>query len=618
MSRSKIGGYMDSFLRVDMSELTTSKVTFDETTLRNYLGGTGIGIKILYEEAPPLIDWSDPENRLILASGPLGGTRIGGSGSFSVVTKGPLTNGATSVQANGFFGAYLKFCGYDGIIVQGASKDWIYLYIDEGTAEFRDANYLIGKDTYKTEDLIKSDLGKKEGAMSVVSIGPAGENLVKFAGIFADKGHSASHNGPGAVMGSKKLKAIAVARGKTRIKVQNREKLVDIAKKMLDNVKTHSRSTYDWGTLHAIQQGYKDSWLPIKNYTTNVWSIDEDKLATFKPEHIREYFEAKRHPCWACQLHHCHIFKIPEGPYAGEVVEEPEYEQLAAWGPGIGNTDLTSTVMLSKDVDRLGLDTNEAEWVIGLVMECYERGILTKEDTNGLEMTWGNAEAVRVMLNQIVRREGLGDVLAEGVMRAAKHIGGEAVNLAVHTQKGNTPRGHDHRSNLRWAEFFDTCVSDTGTVEEFAGALKGFESVNQWKELSTMVARKKGQRLLEDSMVTCTFNTMKNVELISQALSAVTGWDYTYEESIDFGRRIVNLLRAFNIRHGLTSDLDYPSPRYGSAPPNGPLKGVSITPYWDKMLHNYYKEMGWDEETGKPLPKTLKSLGLEHVINDIW
>jgi aldehyde:ferredoxin oxidoreductase len=247
-------------------------------------------------------------------------------------------------------------------------------------------------------------------------------------------------------------------------------------------------------------------------------------------------------------------------------------------------------------------------------MECYEKGLLTKQDTNGLEMTWGNAEATKAMLNLITRREGFGDILAEGVMRAAQRIGGEAANLAVYTKKGDTPRSHDHRVR-RW-EMFDTCVSNTGTLENTLPGLG--PTPDKWEELSTTEAKTKSQMLVEDSMVTCRFNTRMNLELLSQAVSAVTGWDFTWQEAVNVGYRIANLLRAFNIRHGLTAGLDSPSPRYGSAPPDGPWKGVDMMPYWDRMLRNYYREMGWDEETSKPLPETLRKYGLDYVTKDLW
>ncbi|MEM2178895.1 MAG: aldehyde ferredoxin oxidoreductase C-terminal domain-containing protein [Candidatus Methanomethylicia archaeon] len=606
-------GYMGEFLRVDLTKEKITREKIDESVLRKFIGGAGIGIKILYDEVSPEIEWSNPENRLIFATGPLNGTMIGGSGSYCVITKGPLTNGAASSQANGFFGAYLKFCGFDGIIIQGASKKYIYIYIDDENIEFREATHLVGKGTYETEKLIKQELKKKEIEISVASIGPAGENLVKFAGIFSDTGHAAPHNGVGAVMGSKKLKAIVITRGKHNVKVKNKEELIKIAQKMLNDVKTLDKKTYNWGTLWANTQGYEENWLPIKNYTTNVWLITKNDLNKWSPEYIRGYFKSKPKPCWACQIHHCHMIEFPEGSYAGELMEEPEYEQWASWGPLIDNKDIIEAALLSKEVDNLGMDTNEASWIIAFTIECCERGILKKEDINGLEMRWGDTKSVKLLLNLIAKRKGIGDILAEGVMRASKYIGKEAPNIAIFTKKGNTPRSHDHRVRL-W-EMFDTCVSNTGTLE---GPVLGTVGPQDWKEIATLVAKMKGRMQFEDSLVTCRFNTRTNIELLSQAVCAVTGWDFTFEEAIECGRRIVNLYRAFNIRCGITSDLDYPSPRYGSAPPDGPLKGKSLMPYWDKMLQIYYKEMGWDEKSGKPLPETLKKLSLDYVIKDIW
>jgi aldehyde:ferredoxin oxidoreductase len=614
LSAHNLGGYKGKLIRVDLTRARIVDEVVDETTLRNYLGGTGIGAKYLYEEVPPNVRWADPQNRLILASGPLGGTRIPGSGGYAVVTKGPLTNGAATVQANGFLGAYLKFCGFDGIILQGASPKWVYLNVDEGFAELRDASGIIGKDTYQTEAVIKEELAKKEREMSVACIGPAGENLVKFAGIFSDTGHSGSHNGVGAVLGSKRLKAVAVTRGKKTIDVKDKDRLATIADKFVDDVKNLTKKTFDYGTLWANMEAYKDHWLPVKNYTTNEWVIENEKLMKFSAEYIRGHFEPKPHPCWACQVHHCHMIRIPDGPYAGLTAEEPEYEQFASWGPAIGQTDVDAAIMLSKEVDRLGIETNEASWVIGFVMECYEKGLLAKKDTNGLEMTWGNAQATKSMLNMIARREGFGDILAEGVMRAAQRIGGEAPGFAVHTMKGNTPRSHDHRVR-RW-ELFDTCISNTGTLENSLPGLG--PTPDAWRELSTTEAKTKSQMLVEDSMVTCRFNTRMNLELLSQAVSAITGWNFTWQEAVNLGYRIANLLRAFNIRNGLGADLDRPSLRYGSAPPDGPWKGVGMMTYWDDMLRNYYREMGWDEETSKPLPETLRKYGLDYVIEALW
>ena len=615
MTEAKIGGYAGKFLRLDLTSERLSNQVFSEETLRKYIGGTGIGTKILYEEVPPKASWSDPVNRLSIASGPLGGTRVPGSGTISLVTKGALTNGATSVQANGLFGAYLKFSGYDGIIVQGAAKRWLYLHIEDDKAELRDANHLLGRDTYETSELIKKESEKKEMQMSVLSIGPAGEHLIKFAGVFVDKGHSASHNGSGAVMGSKKLKAIAVARGKNRVPVKNIERL----KAAINSFYVMEGSKNFKGTLGIVHDCLTSASgeLPIKNYLTNVWDIPEDKVNKFSAEYIRRHFEPKRSPCWGCQATHSTIMTIPDGPYAGMEIEEPEYEQMAAWGPVIDNKDATSAAMLSSVCDRLGFENNEAGWLIAWVMECHEKNFLKKEDTNGLNMTWGNIEATKQMLYMIAHRQGFGDVLAEGVMRASQKVGGKAAECAIYTKKGNTPRGHDHRT--LWSEMFDTVVSNTGTIETHRILMNPkAKGPGNPMETSTAVALTKGIMEFDDSLGTCRFNTRMDIAFGAEAISAVTGWVFTSEEAKDVGLRAVNLMKAFNIRSGITKNLDYPSTRYGSTPVDGPTKGISIVPHWDRMLENYYNIMGWEAKTGKPLPETLKRLGLEHVIKDLW
>lgn len=602
-------------LRVDLEKGRIERFTVNEKVLRQFIGGTGLGAKFLYDEVPPRTEWLDRENRLILAAGPLNATPISGSGSVSVVAKGPLTNGAGCSQANGHFGAYLRLCGLNGIVIQGRAQNLQYLYVSSESAELRDADWLTGMDTYKTVDLVKHEHGLKKREMAVASIGPSGENMVKFAGIFFDHGHSASHNGLGAVMGSKRLKAIAVARGKQKITIRDVACVREISKRLIENVQTQSRAVYDYGTLDFLHTNAEKNMIPVRNYTTSAWVIDEDKWRKFTGQYIRERFSVERNSCWACQIHHCDMMRITEGPYAGEVLEEPEYEQLAAWSSGIGQDDVTAAMMLSKEVDRLGMETNEAEWIVGFAMECYEKGILTKDEANGLELCWGNAESARLLLNLIANRQGIGDLLAEGVMRAAEKIGGEAESFAIHTLKGNTPRGHDHRN--RWTEQFDTCISNTGTIETWGGPI-ALGSTPKWEDIVAANINDKGAMMFEDSLVTCRFNTRTNVDLLCQALTAVTGWDFSWEEGMQVGRRIVNLLRAFNTRHGIIGrKADRPSLRYCSAPDSGPGKDRSLKEVWDKMLDAYYRGMGWDS-SGRPLLETLEKYGLEYVAKDLW
>jgi len=313
------------------------------------------------------------------------------------------------------------------------------------------------------------------------------------------------------------------------------------------------------------------------------------------------------------------MMTIPEGPYAGMEIEEPEYEQLAAWGPQIDNKDVDSAAMLSSVCDRLGFDNNEMGWMVGWLMESYERGLLNKDQLNGLEMTWGNVEAGREIMYMIAYRQGIGELLADGIMRASRKIGGEAARAAIYTMKGNAPRGHDHRT--RWGEMFDTIVSNTGTLENHV-SISGLPPYSQWaghpNEVSNGVALTKGVMILNDSLGNCRFPTGLDLELFTDVLYAVTGWKLSQEEAQNIGLRAVNLMKVFNLRAGIGRELDAPSERYGSTPLDGPNKGIGIMPMLESMLTNYYQLMGWDKETSKPLPETLESLGLQHVIKDIW
>ena len=613
-------GYAGKLLRVDLSRGSTRSEGLDEATCRKHIGGAGLGAKVLYEEVPPTVGWSDAANRLVLASGPLGGTAIHGSGTYCVVTKGPQTNGATSTQANGFFGAYLRLSGFDGIIVQGKSPSLVYLFIHDGVAEIRNAEHLRGRDTWDTEDAVKKELGLTEKSGSVVCIGPAGENGVRFAAMVGDRGHVAGHNGTGAVMGSKNLKAIAVARGRMAIPLKDRAALKEVAAEFLENARNApGKNVYNWGTSMVLAPMETAGVLAVKNYTTNIFP----EKAPFMGENYRKRYQLIPSPCWACQMHHCHIMKIPDGPYAGYVGEEPEYEQWANWGPVIGNSNVDLAFILANDADRLGVESSEAAWVVAFAMECFQRGILTGRDTGGLELTWGNGEAARALLRQIAHRQGLGDLLAEGVMGASQRMGKDAADIGIYTRKGNTPRGHDHRA--RWFEMFDTAVSSTSTVESIVifSRPKDFgipDPVGPFdpEGVATYVAKSKGSMQFEDSLGVCRFNVMTDIPRLARALNAATGWDFDAERAMEAGRRTANLMRAYNLRCGITGELDMPSTRYGSVPGDGPAKGRDIKPHWEGMLRLHHRLMGWDEATGKPLPETLRKLGLEYVVADLW
>lgn len=621
---SSVCGYAGGkVLRVDLTNETITTEVLRDTTLRRCVGGVGLGSKFLFEEVPAGIQWNDPENRLIVSSGPLSGTRVGGSGTISITAKGCLTNGATSSQANGFMGAYMKFSGFDTIIFQGAARRWVYLYLHDGIAELRDASHLVGQNTWQTEDAIKAELGYAERAMSVFSIGPAGENLVKFAGIFGDRDHVAGHNGIGAVMGSKKLKAFCAARTRNPVKVASPERLAPLVEKIWNVIQADPGRArlFKWGTGTNFEGGEQRvtlGILPVKNYLTNAYP--EARVMT--SEYIRGRWKATPAPCWACRQHHCHLITFTDGPYKGMTVEEPEYEMFASCGPLIGNTDPAEALVLNNEHTLLGLEGNEAGFLISMVIELYEKGVLTTKDTDGLELKWGNTAAVRNLLGRIARREGaFANILAEGTMRAAEALGPEAKQCGIYTFKGISPRTHDHRA--MWREMFDTVVSDTGTYSSgYYGPvdpdMHRLKNAFSPEEVSTHTALTKGRRQFEDTLGTCVFCTMVPLQIIVDTLNAVTGWDMTVKEAESVGFRATNLMRAFNLRHGVTLDAERTSPRWTSAPIDGPAKGISIEPHWEYMMDNYYKLMGWDRKTGRPLLATLKSLGCNRAAEELW
>ena len=616
------GGYAGKILRVDLTAGTVRALPWSAGEMRTMIGGVGLGARILYDEAPAEAGWDHPANRLILATGPLAGLPVWGTGGLTVVTRGALTNGATSTQANGFFGACLKYSGYDAIVVQGEARTWVYLFIHDDEAELRDASHLVGKDTWETQDALSAEFGLSGHRLSVYSIGPAGENLVRFAAIQGDYGHVASKNGCGAVMGKKKLKAVAIVRGTKSLSVADPRGLFSAADDIAHDLKTDpsARSLYEHGTLPAVLSLHAMGVLPIKNYATNVPPEGVD-LSLWEAPALREAFDHRGHQCSACGMRHCHMQLIPSGPRAGEIVDEPEYEGWASAGWAAGLTDRAAISWLNTRIDRACVDVNEFGWVVGWVMECMERGLIAKEQL-GFDLRWGDAGGAYRLLEMITYRRGLGDLLAEGVKRASWKLGGAARECAVYTMKGATPRGHDHRG--RWEEMLDTCTASTGTLETgnpvhpdevgLPARIHPFDP----EQVARNVGGLLGRRHFEDSLGVCVFTTRTRLENICRALSAATGWLYTREEAIRFGRRTAALLRAFNLRCGIGPELEYPSSRYGSTPVDGPVKGIAIAPHWERMLEVWYEVVGYDRVTGKPKPETLRELGLEKLVADLW
>jgi aldehyde:ferredoxin oxidoreductase len=614
------GGFAGQLLRVDLGKRKCWAEPWSPDEMRSMLGGIGLGAVILYRETRKgkgNVSWDHPDNRLVLATGPLAGLPVWGTGGLTVVTIGAGTNGPTSTQANGFFGTNLKYCGYDAIVIQGQSKDWVYLYIDDDRVELRDARTYLGKDTWETQDALSVDLGMRGHQLSVYSIGPAGEKLVRFAAIQGDYGHVASKNGVGAVMGKKKLKAVAIVKGTKALRAADPRGLVQCADDIAHDLKTDpsARSLYEYGTLPGVVNLSKLGALPIKNYTTNVPGGD---LTQWEAPKLRHGFDHRGHQCNSCGMHHCHMSVIRDGVHKGKIVDEPEYEGWSGAGWTIGVTaDKEGVAWLNTQIDRACVDVNEFGWLCGWVMEGLEKGWLTKQQV-GFDLPWGDTQGANRLLQMINKREGFGDLLAEGVKRAAEKLGGPAKAAAVYTGKGASPRGHDHRA--RWEEMLDTTTSSTATMEtgnpvhQTEVGLPARINPFNGEEVARLVAGCRGRRNFEDSLGICIFTTRTRLENVCRALSAATGWYYTLDEAMKFGRRTAAINRAV----ALTPDLEYPSERYGSTPHDGPAKGQAVGAQWDSMVDTWYREVGYDRKTGKPLPKTLKDLGLDWLSKELW
>src|SRR5918995_3359407 len=434
------GGFAGQLLRVDLSKRKCWAEPWSPEDMRDQLGGIGLGSRILYNETRKgkgNVSWDQPDNRLVLATGPLAGLPVWGTGGLTVVTIGAGTNGPTSTQANGFFGTNLKYCGYDAIVIQGQARDWVYLYVDDDRVEVRDARAYVGKDTWQTQDALSEDLGLRGHQLSVYSIGPAGEALVRFAAIQGDYGHVASKNGVGAVMGKKKLKAVAIVKGTGALRAADPRGTIQAADDIAHDLKTDpsARSLYEYGTLPGVTNLYKIGALPIKNYTT---SLTTEDLGRWEAPKLREGFDHRGHQCNACGMHHCHMSVIRSGERKGQIVDEPEYEGWsgAGWTIGVSRPeDQEGVAWLNTQLDRACLDVNEFGWVCGWVMECQEKGYITEKDL-GFKLEWGDIKGANKLAEMISHRKGLGNVLAEGQKRAAEKIGGPAKDCAIYFEKG--------------------------------------------------------------------------------------------------------------------------------------------------------------------------------------
>jgi len=611
--------YINKMLRINLKTKELQREVMDPQLTRQFIGGNGVALKLLYDEVPPTVGPFDPENKLIFAAAPFNGTKLPGSGTYQVSARGPLTNYLISAQANGYFGARLRHAGLETLILEDQADEWIYIWIHDGEVEPRSAAHLVGKGCWETEEILLKEIGGRN--TSVACIGPAGENLVPYACIFSDEGHIIATNGPGAVMGAKKVKAVVVSSERTEV-----DTWADTGKEIRANlVEAAAASGLGGMVKRAGTMGYFDNLpgrggMPTKNYTTN-----EFDYSHYTKEQRDEWWDKKKTTCWKCPWAHTGIVTIKKGKAKGFVGEEPEYEPLAGFTTNIGNTDMGEGVRLCYLCEAWGFDGKELSFLISMLFECYNKGLVTKEDTGGLDFTWGNTDDVPQLLENIACRKGgkLYESLAKGVKGACIDIGGEALNMGIYSGRGLAPNVVDERMSL--AAFYNLCLSETGSFYGFASAdpdvgnTGPIDIIKDYYKVGYYLAKNSMKWLLMDAYGCCFFYVCGKIGPTLDALNAATGWDMSKEELWECGERIKTLSRAYNIRCGLTKEIEMSvSPRFNKAYSDGPAKGL-IDNYNDERVYNgYYERSGWDLATSKPLPQTLRRLGLTYIIRDIW
>ena len=602
-----LGGYIGKILRVDLTERRISTEKLDAEIAKKFIGGKGLGAKILYDSLKLGTDPLSPENILIFASGPLTATLAPTSARWAVVTKSPLTNIFLDCQVGGYFGAAMKLAGFDCIIMEGKADSPVYLWVHDGNAEILNAGDLWGKGCFETENTLKKRLGE---SAHVASIGPAGENLVRYACISVDKYRQAGRGGAGAVMGSKNLKAVAVRSASYKIEYADPEGFREAAKKALKVIRENSfiplRRKY--GTPIWVAPVNKAALLPTRNFRTGVF----EKAENISGETMRDKIVVKDGTCYNCIIQCWKYTHVESGKYKVDELAGPEYESIALLGSDCGVGSIEAVAHASMLCDDLGLDTISTGNSIAFAMECYERGLLTADDTDGLELKFGNADAEIEMVKKIAYRKGLGNLLAEGVRRASKKIGDGSERFAMHV-KGLEIPGYDPRGAFGMALAYAT--SDRGACHQRAWTVRAeiegkLEPRFSTKGRARFVKETQDERAMCFSLVLCDFAPLE-VKHFVELLNKATGFNFTVEDYLKTGERIWNLTRLFNVREGITRKDDTLPPRFMEEPlPEGATKGQVVTKEMlDEMLDEYYALRGWDKN-GVPTEEKLKELGL--------
>ena len=624
MSEKAAGGYNGKILRINLTTRQIDTEPIDASFCRKYIGGTGWIAYYLLSEVAPGIDPLSPENKLIFALGPLTGLTLGGCARHAVGAKSPLTGGIAKSEVGEYLGAQFKRAGFDALIIEGRSDRPVYIWIHNGRAEIRDGRHLWGKNTKDTQEIIRSELA--DDRARVAMIGPGGENMVKYACLMHGLFDAAGRGGTGAVMGAKNLKAVAV-RGDNMPPPASKngvKKMVGWLKENMALVKGFS----DFGTGAALPRFEQLGNLPIRNFRDSAFPGAEKISAVV----LKEKFGAGMDGCFGCPVR-CKKRVAFQEPYqVDRAYGGPEYETLGALGSACGIDDLKAIARGNQLCNAYSLDTISTGLSIAFAMECFENGLLTSRDTQGIELKFGNADAMLKTIELIARREGIGDLLAEGSARAAERIGAGADAFAMQVKNQEfpmheprlskalglgymvNPHGADHMDNLIDIFYCEMGAQPTVTVADalplgFAPAPYmdiGPRKVALFKVMQT-------KRIIADSLVLCHFLPYSYSQY-AELTASVTGWDTSVMEQMRIAERILTMCRLFNVRQGFSAKDDKLPARFFQPASDGAVSDKSLSrEEMEKAKRYYYYLMGWDAE-GMPLPEKLEELGMEQFM----
>lgn len=617
-------GYCGKIVRVNLSAGKITVQDLPESLAKNYLGAKGFGTKILYDEVPAHTEALSPENKIIFATGPLTGTQAFAP-KMNVTTKSPLTNGYLDSTVGGYIGAELKYAGYDIIVIEGKSEKPVYLYINDDEMKLIDASRIWGKGTHDTEKIIRKELGNRK--IRIASIGQAGENLVRFACVSVDLGRQAGRGGAGAVMGSKNLKAIAV-RGSKDIKLHDPEAFLKNSKEYYKELKVSGATLNREGLLFLMDPINEVGILSVRNFRDGTFSGIKKVNSTF----FLENFKPKKKGCFSCPVLCGKFIDVQSEEFGRFQVEGPEYETNALLGPNCGIDNMEAIAYANFLCDDYGIDTMSTGGVIAFVMECFEKGIITVKDADGLELTWGNYKSAVELIRKMSFREGFGDLLAEGTKRISERIGKGTEKFAINV-KGLELGAYDPRGAVGMG--LNYAVADRGGchVRAFTPSEEIFKGMHRYsiEGKASLVNYRMHKKIILDCLGTCEL-AGGFIPLIGTLLTNATGWNvhtsyrYTMMEDFRFdwddcgiGERIYNLARAFNVREGFGRKDDTLPGRFFEDPlTDGMAKGKLISRQdFEKMLSEYYKISGWTQE-GIPTKEKLLELGLTNAAKDIY